>query len=151
VEEWGDDYATIDRNRQLVTFSDVKGYSTEWLTQSGGNSPTGYMGMTLLKTPEVNGQQLGITDFHYNTAGADDDLDIDSVLYGILSSAASLYSSPNGSRYFHLGANAPDLHFDEPCTIGPGGIDILTWASSGPLSPVRPRRHAHVRHAWVRD
>jgi len=27
----------------FVTFSDVKGYSREWLTQSGGNSPTGYM------------------------------------------------------------------------------------------------------------
>jgi len=149
IAEWSDDKCLIDRNRQLVSFYDVKGYSQEWLTPSGGYSTTGYMGMTLLETPEVNGKQLGITDFHYNTNGADDDQDIDSVLYGILSSSPSLYASSFSSWYFHPGANLPDIHFDDPNTIPAGGCDVLAWIGSGPYNSFKPGDTLKFVTAWV--
>jgi hypothetical protein len=147
--EWADDRCDIDRSRQLVTFSDVKGYSTEWLTQGGANAPTGYVGMALLETPAVNGSQLGITDFHYNTNGADDDLDIDSVLYGILSSSQSLYASRYKTWYFHPGGNLPDIHFDDPDSIPAGGIDVLAWVGSGPYHGFAPGDTLKFVTAWI--
>lgn len=149
VAEWQDDMVAIDRGRQLVTFSDTKGYSREWLTQSGGFATTGYFGMTLLETPEVNGKRLGITDFHFNTNGLDDDQDIDSVLYGILSSAPSLYASPFSSWYFHPGANLPDIHFDDPGTIPAGGFDVLAWVGSGPYNGFGPGDTLKFVTAWM--
>ncbi len=38
-----------------------------------------------------------------------------------------------GSRYFHIGGN-PDLHFDDPSTIPPSGLDLLAYLSSGPYT-----------------
>jgi hypothetical protein len=149
VEEWADDKLTFDRNRQLVTFFDSKGYSVEWLTQGGGYAPTGYVGMVMLETPTVNGKQVGITDFHYNDNGLDDDLDIDSVLYGILSSAQSLYSSPQGKPFFHPGANLPDIHFDDPNLIPAAGFDDLAWIGSGPYHRFAPGDTLKFVTAWV--
>ena len=91
------------------------------------------MGFAFLRTPLVNGKQLGVTDWHYGLY--DDDVDIDTVQYGIMASTPGLYNAPLLSpRYFHLGANAPNLHFDDPKTIPPTGLDILAWASSGPYT-----------------
>jgi hypothetical protein len=148
VEEWSDDKYDFDKKRQLVTFYDSKGYSREWLTPAGQFAPTGYFGMVMLETPAVNGKQPGITDLHYNTAGADDDLDIDSVMYGIISSAPSLYASSLSPRYFHLGANLPDLHFDDINTIPAAGMDVTVWAGSGPYR-LNPGDTLRFVTAWV--
>ena len=88
--------------------------------------------MAVLQTPMVNGSRPGVTDFHYNQY--DDDLDRDSVQYGIMSSAASLYNSSLGPRYFHLGANPTNLHFDDTTTIPAAGLDILANVASGPYA-----------------
>jgi hypothetical protein len=123
--EYLDDRIGFDKEQNLVYFHD-DGISSEW---PGGK--TGFLGAMFLKTPEVNGVELGLTDMHYNIY--DDDLDIDSVQYGIMSSDPDLYNSTFGPRYFHLGGN-PDLHFDDPATIPASGIDLLANLSSGPYT-----------------
>lgn len=123
--EYLDDRINFIKEQDLVYCFD-DGLSSEW---PGGK--TGYFGAMFLKTPEVNGIELGVTDMHYNIY--DDDLDIDSVQYGIMSSNPNLYNSTLGPRYFHLGGN-PDLHFDDPATIPASGLDLLTNLSSGPYT-----------------
>ena len=122
--EYGDDRLVFDKKWNRVYAYDVDGWSDEW------NAPTGVFGVLIMQTPKVNGVELGITDFHYNTY--DDDIDVDSVQYGIMSSAQSLYQSSVGPRFFHPGANAPDFHFDDLSTQPAGGLDPIGNASSGP-------------------
>ncbi len=121
--EYNDDKLDYNPEKKVVYFFD-DGISNEW-----PDGKTGYFGVAFLKTPKVNGQELGITDMHYNLY--DDDLDIDSVQYGIMSSAQGLYNSSLGSKFFHLGSNT-SLHFDDPASIPASGMDILANISSGP-------------------
>jgi hypothetical protein len=124
--EYGDDRLDIDRGRNLVYFFDSDGYSADW-----GGAP-GYFGMMMVSTPLIDGVQGGMTDAHYNIY--DYDYDLDTLQYGIFSSSPSLYASPTGVRYFHLGANAPNLHFDDPATIPGDGLDLVANAGSGPYT-----------------
>jgi hypothetical protein len=123
VSGYLDDKLAFDRQRNRIYFYDT-GWSDEW------NSSTGLFGFILLQSPKVNGVELGITDMHYNIYK--NDLDVDSVQYGIMSSAASLYASNLSSRFFHLGANAPNLHYDDPATIPANGLDLVANIGSGP-------------------
>ncbi|MDP2302459.1 MAG: hypothetical protein Q8N03_08550 [Ignavibacteria bacterium] len=125
VPEYLDDKIDFIKDRNLVYFHD-DGVSSEW---PGGK--TGLFGISLLKTPIIDGQQLGVTDMHYNLY--DDDLDMDSVQYGIMSSAQSLYNSSLGSRFFHIGNNT-SLKFDDPATIPASGLDLVATLSSGPYN-----------------
>lgn len=126
VAEYADDKVAFDTPLRLLYFYD-DGVSTEW-----PGVPTGYFGWTLLKSPTVGGVERGVTDWHYNLY--DDDLDRDTVQYGILSSAQSLYGSVTGARYFHPGANLPNIHFDDPGTIPAGGADLVANMGSGPYT-----------------
>jgi hypothetical protein len=126
VNEYGDDKAAFDKPLQLLYFYD-DGVSAEW-----PGYPTGYFGWTVLKTPQVGGIERGVTDFHYNLYN--DDMDRDTVQYGIMSSAPSLYASSLGPRYFHPGANLPNLHFDDPATLPPTGADLVANLGSGPYT-----------------
>ena len=121
--EYADDKINFIKERNLVYFFD-DGISSEW---PGGK--TGFFGVAFLKTPKVNGNMLGVTDLHYNLY--DDDRDQDSIQYGIMSSAASLYHSSLGSKYFHIG-NQTNLHFDDVNTIPNSGLDLVATPSSGP-------------------
>jgi hypothetical protein len=125
VAEYDDDRIEFIKEQNLLYFFD-DGISTEW---PGGK--TGFFGTMFLKTPEVNGTELGITDMHYNLYF--DDLDIDTVQYGIMSSDPNLYNSSLGEKFFHIGNN-PDIHFDDPSTIPPSGLDIVANISSGPYT-----------------
>jgi hypothetical protein len=124
VPEYNDDKLDYNADKKVVYFFD-DGVSTEW-----PDGKTGFFGIAFLKTPKVNGVERGITDMHYNIY--DDDLDIDTVQYGIMSSAQSLYNSSLGPKFFHLGSNT-SLHFDDPATIPASGLDILANISSGPF------------------
>lgn len=125
VPEYADDKIGFFKEKNFLYFYDAKGYSREW-----PDGKTGYFGVAFLKTPEVDGNQPGITDMHYFVY--DDDRDIDSILYGIMSSDVKLYNHPSlGQKYFHLGSTN-NLHFDDPNTIPPGGLDIVSIISSGP-------------------
>ncbi|MCX6150553.1 MAG: hypothetical protein NTX22_08535 [Ignavibacteriales bacterium] len=123
VPEYSDDKIGFDKSRNFLYFFD-DGISAEW---PGGK--TGYMGVAFLKTPTVNGKELGVTDMHYNLY--DDDTDIDSVQYGIMASTQSLYNSSYRSKFFHLGS-AQDIHFDDPSVIPVKGLDIAANVASGP-------------------
>lgn len=123
--EYDDDKLNFIKEQNLIYFFD-DGISNEW---PGGK--TGFFGCSFLKTPEVNGIELGVTDMHYNLYF--DDLDIDSVQYGIMSSDPNLYNSPLGPKFFHIGGN-PDLHFDDPATIPASGLDLVANIASGPYT-----------------
>ena len=123
VPEYADDKIDFIKSRGLVYFFD-DGISPEW---PGGK--TGFFGVAMLKTPKVNGIELGVTDMHYSLY--DDDIDIDSVQFGRMASTPSLYNSPLGSKFFHLGSST-NLHYDDPSTIPASGLDIVATISSGP-------------------
>jgi len=123
--EYDDDFVGFDQEENFAYFHD-DGLSSEW---PGGK--TGHFGVAFLKTPSVNGVELGMTDMHYNLYY--DDQDIDSVQYGIMASKEYLYNSEFGDRYFHLGSNA-NIHYDDPATQPESGLDILATLSSGPYN-----------------
>ena len=115
--------------RQKIWFTFIDdGLSAEW-----PDGKTGLMGVQFLKTPEINGVEAGITDMHYVLYDDDEIADRDSILYGLMSSSASLYNSPIGSKYFHIGSNT-SLHYDDPSTIPASGLDICAHISSGPFT-----------------
>lgn len=130
LPEWGDDKMNFIKSRNLIYFYD-DGISGEW-----PDGKTGMFGVMMLKTPEVNGSQLGITDMHYMLYNDDEISDKDTVQYGYMSSDPNLYNSSGGSKYFHVGNNS-NIHFDDPATIPASGMDIQGHISSGPytLSP----------------
>ena len=121
--EYGDDKVGIDTTKNLAYMYDSKGYSLDW------NTKTGVMGTAFLRTPKVNGKELGMTDCHYLIY--DYDVDVDTIQYGYMSSSRSLYNSTLGSKYFHT-ASAQNIHFDDPSTIPSTGGDLLYNMSSGP-------------------
>ena len=125
VAEYGDDKLGFDRENHFLYFYD-DGYSQEW-----PDSITGYFGVVFLETPQTTQFQYGITDFHYNLY--EDDIDIDTLQFGIISSSEGLYNSNYGYKYFHPGATN-NLHFDDTSTIPQSGIDIVSNISSGPYS-----------------
>ena len=137
--DYANDRLALDRSLQRVVYYD-NGTSVQW----GG--PSGRFGFIMLRTPMVNGAEHGITDLHYMRY--DDDFDVDSVQYGIFSSAPSLKASRYGPSYFHPGANAPDLHYDDPATIGPAGMDLVSCIGSGPYTMV-PGDTLHFITAFV--
>ncbi len=121
--EYSDDMVGIDTSRNLGYMYDSKGYSLDW------NTKTGYMGTTFLKTPMVNGKELGMTDCHYLIY--DYDLDIDSIQYGYISGSRILYNSSLSSKYFHV-KSGQNIHFDDPSQLPATGGDLLYNMSSGP-------------------
>lgn len=127
--EWSDEKIGFDHELQLLYDYDADNYTSEW----PGNIP-GEMGIAFLRTPAVNGRQLGITDMHWFLYEDLDVVDLDSVQYGLMSSAASLYNSPLGPKFLHPGANAPNLHFDDLATQDLGGNDTDAIAASGPYT-----------------
>ncbi len=126
LNEYADDKYGFNKEKNFYYFYDAKGYSREWPENS-----TGYFGVAFLKTPKVNGVEKGITDLHYNIYN--DDRDVDSLQYGIMSSSVNLYNSSLGSKYFHIGSN-PTLNFDDTSTIPAAGLDLVVNASSGPYN-----------------
>lgn len=124
--EYNDDKIDFIKDKNFVYFYDADDYSPEW-----PDGKVGMMGVAFLKTPEVNGVELGVTDMHYNLYY--DDRDIDTVQYGIMSSSPSLYNSSLGQYYFHLGSNTT-LNYCDPATIPASGLDLVANMSSGPYN-----------------
>jgi hypothetical protein len=121
--DYANDKLMFDKSLERVVYYDA-GTSVQW----GGSS--GRFGFLMLETPKINGVTAGITDLHY--LRYDDDIDIDSVQYGVYSSSPSLYASKYKDTYFHPGANLPNIHFDDPNTFPAAGIDLVSAIGSGP-------------------
>ena len=122
--EYADDKVDFVKELNMLYFYDT-GYSSEW----PGNK-TGQFAMVFLKTPEIDGKEAGITDFHYNLY--DYDTDRDDLQYAIMSGDTSYLDTPSSfTRFFHPGADG-NLHYDDPATIPAGGLDILANVASGP-------------------
>jgi hypothetical protein len=121
--EYIDDLVGIDTTRNMAYMYDSKGYSLDW------NSKTGYMGTAFIKTPNVNGKELGMTDSHYMIY--DYDVDIDTIQYGYMSGSRALYNSTLSSKYFHV-ASGQNIHFDDPSQLPKTGGDLLYNMASGP-------------------
>jgi hypothetical protein len=127
LPEWGDDKMNFIKSRNLIYFYD-DGVSGEW-----PDGKTGFFGVMILKTPEINGVQLGVTDMHYMLYQDDEEFDKDSLQYWFMSSDSALYNLPGRNKYFHLGSNT-NLHFDDPATVPASGMDIQGHISSGPYT-----------------
>jgi len=121
--EYADDRIGFERENNFLFFFD-DGFTPDW-----PDSVTGYFGAAFIKTPVTTTFQTGITDFHYNIF--DDDTDIDTIQFGIMSSSERLYNSNIGYKYFHPG-NSGNIHFDDTSTIPLSGLDIVANISSGP-------------------
>ncbi len=122
--EYADDKVGFSKERNLLYFYD-SGYSSEW----PGNK-TGQFGIALLRTPQINGSELGATDMHYNRE--EHDIDRDDIQYAILSGDTSFLGIPElFGNFFHTGSGH-DLHFDDLSTIPSAGLGILANISSGP-------------------
>jgi hypothetical protein len=137
--DYANDKLAFNKSLEQVVYYDA-GTSVQW----GGSS--GRFGFLMLQTPKINGVQAGITDLHYMRY--DDDIDIDSVQYGIYSSAPSLYASKYKNTYFHPGANLPNIHFDDPATFPAAGIDLVSCIGSGPYR-VAPGDTLHFVTAFI--
>ena len=123
--EYVDDRIGFDKENHFLYFFD-DGFTPDW-----PDSTTGYFGIVFLQTPLTTNLQSGITDFHYNLY--DDDVDIDTIQFGIISSSEGLYNSNVGYKYFHPG-NIGDIHFDDTSTVPLSGLDIVGNISSGPYN-----------------
>ena len=125
INEYGDDIIEFDPANDFITSYDATHYSEEW----GGS--TGIMGVTLLESPQINGEMAGITDVHFNRY--DNDVDDDSLQMVILSSNRD-YMPANYrlEDYTHPGAEN-NLHFDDFGIINPEGEDLVVTFSSGPF------------------
>jgi len=124
VPEYLDDRIDFDRQNNFLYFFD-DGKSDEW---AGG--VTGFFGIAMLKTPAIDGKELGVTDMHYNLY--DDDKDDDTLQYALLCSNPNLVKPASlVPKYFHLG-NLANVHYDDPATIPASGLDIVATISSGP-------------------
>ncbi|NQV42479.1 MAG: hypothetical protein HQ506_09010 [Candidatus Marinimicrobia bacterium] len=126
INEYGDDIMGFDELNDFVTSHDATHYSEEW----GGN--TGIMGVTLLESPQLNGEMAGITDVHYNRY--DNDVDDDSLQMVIVSSNRD-YMPANYrlEDYTHPGGTN-NLHYDDFSLINPSGEDLVVTFSSGPFN-----------------
>jgi len=122
--EYEDDLFGYDKSLNSVYLYDYDNYAAEW----GG--ATGYFGVALLKTPDINGAEGGLTSIHWN--GYYYDIDDDSLMYAIMSSDLDyLPEKYVESQYFHT---TDDPYFDDPTTLKEGGDDIVAWANTGPYS-----------------
>jgi len=142
LQDYGARRMAFDRSLNRVYLYKAGGApSYQW------SYPSGYFGIILLQSPKVNGVELGITDWHYNLYA--DDLDQDRIQYGILSSSPELQADKRlGANYFHPGANAPNMHYDDPETISPAGDDVVSTFGSGPYT-IAPGDTLRFITAWV--
>jgi hypothetical protein len=127
--EYGDDKLVFSKAENCIYFYDANGFSADW------NSPTGYFGVKVLRTPTVGGEELGITDFHFFLYDDDPFLIVgrDTVQYMLMSSDSTLKNDSFwGPRLFH----GPDIHFDDYNLISPRGMDLVAILSVGPFSLV---------------
>ncbi|HSQ75204.1 MAG TPA: hypothetical protein VLT13_06590, partial [Bacteroidota bacterium] len=129
--EYADDRFGFDPALGLVYKYDADRMSNEWQMNPLNNE----CGVMIIRTPMVDGVERGVTDWHYVRIDDDNNMDIDSLLFGAISSNPGIYNHPFwGPKLFHLGAAPQSLHFDDPSTVPLTGSDGTSYLSSGPYT-----------------
>lgn len=126
--DYEDDYWRFEKDREFFYIEDADGISQDWR----GSDPF-LLGLVFLETPEVDGQQLGLTDWHYSNDGDSPWADIaeeEQIFYEWMSSSERLRNDPNWPNLFH----GDDLHYDDPSLIDPAGERLDAIAASGPYT-----------------
>lgn len=126
--DYEDDLWKLEQDREFFYIQDSDGISQDWR----GSDPF-LLGIVFLETPEVNGQSLGMTDWHYSSDGDSPWADIaeeEQILYEWMSSSDRLRNNPNWPNLFH----GSDKNFDDPSLIDPAGERLDAIAASGPYS-----------------
>ncbi len=123
--DWVDDKVALELDRQFTYFYDADNWSMDWETEPF------YIGIVFLETPQVNGEQLGITDWHYTDNFNEPRSITDDVQqFQLMSSDPRLRDDPNWPDLFH----GDNLHYDDPSLIRESGDTLVTFNSSGPYS-----------------
>ena len=129
----GTDYAgylndrmKLDEDLDFFYYFD-NGFSPDW----GGS--TGYFGLTWVSTPEINGQQLGMTDLHYNLWQDTPLLDEnDDWFYGVYTSNYDMVPEELWPQFFH--PIEPGRRIDDFSLIPEDGMDLVNNSASGPYT-----------------
>ncbi|MCH8566958.1 MAG: hypothetical protein LAT67_01785 [Balneolales bacterium] len=129
----GTDYAgylndrmKLDEDLDFFYYFD-NGFSPDW----GG--PTGHFGLSWVSTPEINGEQLGMTDLHYNLWQDTPLLDEDpNWFYGVYTSNYDMVPEELWPSFFH--PVEPGRRIDDLSTIPATGIDLVNNSASGPYT-----------------
>jgi len=132
--DYEDDLWGLELERQFFYIYDADGVSNDW----PGVTPF-YLGMVFQDTPQVNGEKVGITDWHYssdNLSPWGDVLEEDAILYQWMSSDTALRNNVNWPNLFH----GNDLHYDDITLLNPSGERLDAIASSGPYH-MEPGEH----------
>lgn len=116
----------LDKDLDFFYYFD-NGFSPDW----GG--PTGHFGLTWISTPEVNGQQLGMTDLHYNlwqdTPLLDENPDW---FYGVWTSNYDMVPEELWPQFFN--PVEPGRRISDVNLIPETGMDVVNNSSSGPYT-----------------
>ncbi|MCX6137901.1 MAG: hypothetical protein NTV54_10450 [Ignavibacteriales bacterium] len=127
--EYLDDKIVFDKAMGMYYKYDVDRKSSDW----GMNPMNNEFGCMFLKSPKVNGVELGMTDFHRVDYNDDNILDVDSLFYGVMSSDPRLKNDPTwGPKLFHIASGSANIHFDDSLNIPTG--DETCYQSSGPYT-----------------
>ena len=120
------DRMRLDKDLDFFYYFD-NGFSPDW----GG--PTGMFGLTWVSTPEINGQQLGMTDLHYNlwqdTPILDENPDW---FYGVYTSNYDMVPEELWPQFFH--PVEPGRRIDDLDLIPTEGMDLVNNSASGPYT-----------------
>lgn len=124
--DYEDDLWGLELARNLVYIYDADGLSLDW-----PDSKPFCLGLTFLETPLVNGQRLGITDWHYSSdkdSPYGDILSEDPILFQWLSSHPALRDNPEWPNLFH----GNNIHYDDVGLIPATGLRLDAIVASGP-------------------
>jgi len=124
--EYADDFVEFEPDRRFYYQYDADNDTDNW----EGNPF--FIGTVMLETPEINGEELGITDWHWtDSADEPDGATEDTEFFWYMSSDPRLRDDADTwPNLFH----GDDIHFDDPSTIPDGGTVIAVWMSSGPYA-----------------
>jgi hypothetical protein len=122
--EYADDILVFDQDQRAYFQYDADNQTDNW---EGDPFP---IAIVFLSTPEVDGEEVGITDWHYTSdAREPDGATEDTEFFWYMSSDPRLRDNETDwPDLFH----GDDIHFDDPSLIPPEGREITVFSSSGP-------------------
>jgi len=128
VNDYEDDKWGLEVDRNFYYIYDNDNVSNDW----PGSKPF-YLGIVFLETPKVNGEMLGLTDWHYSSDGDSPWGDVENeeqVLYEWMSSNERLKNDATWPNLFH----GNNLKYDDVTLINRRGERLDCISSTGPYN-----------------